>query len=174
MVADGDGVECPKCGLTFWNAASRRNHEDIHESEKTNCDSCEKVFPHSALLAEHVKKIHTQHEHSDMPDLTEFGFQNPHNADGAEGVVVVAKSGAAEPLLTGVEKTLDPEEAFALLSGVDVAADGEILMLDKPRGGDVYLFNITSKETIGKRLKIVSQRALLLIIVRLADVQAAS
>ena len=109
-----------------------------------------------------------------MPDLTEFGFQNPHNADGAEGVVVVAKSGAAEPLLTGVEKTLDPEEAFALLSGVDVAADGEILMLDKPRGGDVYLFNITSKETIGKRLKIVSQRALLLIIVRLANVQAAS
>ena len=86
----------------------------------------------------------------------------------------MAKSGAAEPLLTGVEKTLDPEEAFALLSGVDVAADGEILMLDKPRGGDVYLFNITSKETIGKRLKIVSQRALLLIIVRLANVQAAS
>ncbi len=65
-------------------------------------------------------------------------------------------SGNPEPLITGREKPLSPEEAFAILSGDEAAHDGETLKPFKARGGEVYLFNINNKDTIQNHLKLVN------------------
>jgi hypothetical protein len=70
--------------------------------------------------------------------------------------VVATGSGYAEPLMTGVDRTLNPEDAYAILSGSEVAINGEYLKPDKPRGGEVFLFAVNSRETITKHLKFVS------------------
>ena len=148
--SEKENLECPKCKLGFWSASARRSHEEIHETEKTDCESCDRIFPHPALLTEHIKKVHTQHEHADMPDLAEFEFQTGSASAAAPG------SGFAEPLMTGVDRTLNPEDAFALLSGSELAIDGEYLKADKARGGEIYLFAINSRDTIARNLKFVS------------------
>ena len=85
-----------------------------------------------------------------MPDLAEFEFQTGSASAAAPG------SGFAEPLMTGVDRTLNPEDAFALLSGSELAIDGEYLKADKARGGEIYLFAINSRDTIARNLKFVS------------------
>ena len=59
--------------------------------------------------------------------------------------------------MTNVVKALSPEDAFAILSSKEFAADGEVLKPEKAKGGDVFFFKINDKETIKKNLKWVSQ-----------------
>jgi hypothetical protein len=66
-------------------------------------------------------------------------------------------SGIAEPLMTDVTKTMNPEDAFAILNGdMDAAVDGEIFKPVRPKGGEVYFFTIESKDTFFRHLKFVS------------------
>ena len=141
---------CPKCNLAFWSASARRSHEEIHETEKTDCEACDRNFPHPTLFTEHIKKVHTQHEHADVQELAEFEYQGGSASAAAPG------AGFVEPLMTGVDRTLNPEDAFALLSGSELAINGEYLKADKARGGEVYLFAINSRDAIAKNIKFVS------------------
>jgi hypothetical protein len=56
-----------------------------------------------------------------------------------------------------VTKTMNPEDAYAILNGdADAAVDGEVFKPVRPKGGEVYFFTIRNKDTFVRHLKFVS------------------
>ena len=87
-------VDCRTCKLDFWSAASRRTHEEVHQ-EETSCAACDKVFSHPVLLAEHIKRSHTQHEVMQETEMVE-DLSSERNHPESEVDAVIRELGIAE------------------------------------------------------------------------------